>query len=83
LREEPEAISAEEQRQLTAAVHRAERERLRKEWEYTEQSIGEELDHFVFDAGVRVDRRVQSGVRAVRRAARAVGRRVEAEQESA
>jgi hypothetical protein len=83
LREEPEAISSEEQRQLTAAVHRAERERLRREWQHTEQQIGDELDHFVYDAGVRPDRRIVSSVRAVRRAARAVGRRVEAEQESA
>lgn len=79
LRDEPEAITTEEQRQLTAAVHRAERERLRREWQHSEQTIDAELDRFVYDAGVNVDRRVFSGVRAVRRAARAVGRKVEAE----
>jgi hypothetical protein len=82
LREEPEAISSEEQRQMTAAVHRAEAARLRREWELTEKSIDSSLDHFVYDAGVRPDRRIVSSVRAIRRAARACGRRVEAEQES-
>jgi hypothetical protein len=78
MRTEPEAVSEQEQRDMTAAVHRAEQERLRREWSRTEGAIGHELDHFVH-SGANIDGQVFSGVRAVRRAARAVGRKVERE----
>jgi hypothetical protein len=81
MHDEPEAITADEQKRMTAAVHHAEAERLRQEWKRTEQAVDGELDRFVNDSGVHVTQRVFSGVRAVKRAARAVGARVEVEAE--
>jgi len=71
---EPEAVSEEEQRNLTRAVRDAEEERLRREWRQAEATINGELDRL--SAAVSLDPGARSGVRAVRRSTDALGRRL-------
>jgi hypothetical protein len=74
LRAEPEAVSEEEQRNLTRAVRDAEHERLLREWRRTSTTINGELDRL--SAAVSLDHGQRSGIRAVRRSTDALGRRL-------
>jgi hypothetical protein len=71
---EPEAVPASYQRHLCEEARRGELEQRRRAWRRADERIGEALDDF--QAEVPTDPRLTSGVRAVRRASAAVGRRL-------
>lgn len=74
LQGEPEAVPASYQRQLSEQARRRERERLRGAWVETAEAIDTALTSFA--AIANGDRNLQNGVRAVRRSAAALGRRI-------
>ena len=71
---ELEAVSEEEQRNISRAVRDAEHELLLREWRRTSSAINGELDRL--SAAVSLDHGQRSGVRAVRRSTDALGRRL-------
>jgi hypothetical protein len=72
---EPEAVSADYQRELTQRAHNADRQRARNAWRDAELSIHRAVDDFRERAG-HVAPGVVSGLRAVERAAEQVGRKL-------
>ena len=73
LPEEPEAVSAEEQRQLTARAARAASDRSRSEWEARHEEIATALDGL---AALPFARELQPEVRAMRAQLDRLARRV-------
>jgi hypothetical protein len=72
---EPEALTANEQAELTRRVHVEAAGRRRAAWTAASAQIAQALDEFAGRG--YADRRIASGLRAVRRAAESVGRHVE------
>jgi hypothetical protein len=77
LRDEPEAVTSEEQHRLTQEAHRRAGQRRLEAWVSTSSTINGALDAFV--AAVGADPRLSSGVRNVRRVTAALGRQVQAQ----
>jgi hypothetical protein len=71
---EPEAVPADYQPQLSDRARRDQLELHQQAWQRADRRIGEALDDFQAEAPT--DLRLNSGVRAVRRASAAVGRRL-------
>ena len=71
-----EAVDEREQLRQTRAAHERWRRELQRTWGEAAATINEALDAFAAPAEVHHDHHVMSGVRAVRRSAQALGRRL-------
>jgi hypothetical protein len=76
MRGEPQAVTEQEQRAITDAAHLAWSRTMRRRWGEAAAQINAVLDAFSEPQAVHGDRRVMSGVRAVRRSTEALGRRI-------
>jgi len=73
LRDEPEAVSPEAQKAITATARRSAEARRLEAWLVMSQTVNRTLDEFV---GVVRDQRLASGVRLIRKTTHALGRQV-------
>jgi hypothetical protein len=72
---EPEAVPADYQRHLTAQAHRRAENLVRREWQRTLVTINDALDRFASTCSP-AEPRIASGLRAIRRSAQALDRRI-------